>query len=306
MLFHGIYELNENPRIIALYGDDAMDYIKDTYQTSQGPLYFLWHCAWYQGRIKSIAKLKYQFSTLKKKGITPILVTNTAKEESLRKSFGIPGLQCITYIFTDEDDYSIDQRERDIDAVYTAQMLPFKRLELAAEIERLFILTYKPGAKIYDLHEEYPMLRHADYNRGWVDPAGKNELYNRAQVGLCLSKEEGAMLASLEYMLSGLPVVSTPSLGGRDTYYDPEYTMIVEPHAQKVKEAVEELKSRKLDPHDIREKTIARMKKDRQRYVDFLVDYVKKDSGVLLDADVLYAQIFESPKERFEKLRVFL
>jgi glycosyltransferase involved in cell wall biosynthesis len=306
MLFHGIYELNENPRIISLYGDDAMQHVKNTYHPDQGPLYFLWHCAWYQGRLRSMIKLKYQFATLKKLGITPLLITNTDKEESLRKSMGLPGLQCITYIFTDENDYSAAEQTRDLDAIYTAQMLPFKRLELAAQIERLYILTYKPGTTVYDLHAEYPMLQHADYNRDWVGPAEKGALYNRAEVGLCLSKEEGAMLASLEYMLSGLPVVSTPSLGGRDTYYDPAFTLIVEPEAKQVREAVEEMKNRHIDRTQIRAKTIAHMRRDRERFTQFICDYVGKDSGVRLEPEALYAQMFDAPRSRFEKLKALV
>ena len=37
------------------------------------------------------------------------------------------------------------------------------------------------------------------------------------------------MLASIEYLLAGLPVVSTPSLGGRDHYFDDEYCLIAPP-----------------------------------------------------------------------------
>jgi hypothetical protein len=43
---------------------------------------------------------------------------------------------------------------------------------------------------------------------------------NQARVGLCLSAYEGCMRASAEYLLCGLPIVSTPNIGGRDRLAD--------------------------------------------------------------------------------------
>ncbi len=43
---------------------------------------------------------------------------------------------------------------------------------------------------------------------------------NACRVGMCLSETEGAMFAAVEYLLCGLPVVSTPSQGGRDVWFD--------------------------------------------------------------------------------------
>jgi glycosyltransferase involved in cell wall biosynthesis len=48
-----------------------------------------------------------------------------------------------------------------------------------------------------------------------------NQGLARAVVGLCLSTVEGSNYASMEYMLAGLPIVSTPSIGGREVYFDP-------------------------------------------------------------------------------------
>ncbi|WP_164127899.1 glycosyltransferase, partial [Stenotrophomonas maltophilia] len=62
-----------------------------------------------------------------------------------------------------------------------------------------------------------------------LTPEAVNRVYNQAAVGLCLSAVEGAMCASMEYLMAGLPVVSTPSVGGRDVYFDPDYCIIAEP-----------------------------------------------------------------------------
>lgn len=47
-----------------------------------------------------------------------------------------------------------------------------------------------------------------------------NEIYGQSRCGLILSAEEGACFAAMEYLLCGLPVVTTPNIGGRDEFFD--------------------------------------------------------------------------------------
>ena len=49
-------------------------------------------------------------------------------------------------------------------------------------------------------------------------------------------------MRSVEYMLAGLPVVSTPSVGGREIYFDHEYCTICDPDPAAVRDAVEALR----------------------------------------------------------------
>ncbi|MDJ1472127.1 glycosyltransferase [Xanthocytophaga flava] len=300
MLFHGAYILHENPRIVSLWDDVALQ--KITSQQKKHDTYFLLHLPWNHGNFQKMLRKKLFFSQLSGKGFLPVMFTNSKKEESYRKLFRIPGLQCSAYIYTDEKDYGILSVDKKYDAVYAAQLMPFKRIELAKELNKVFVLTYTPGAGKSgenDLPSFCPAMKHADYNKTWVDHIGKNRLFNQSQVGLCLSKEEGPMLASLEYMLSGLPVVSTESEGGRDEYYDKEYCLIVNDNPTAIRKGVEEMVARQIDPNYIREKTIAKLNQDRQRYVEFISDYVRKNSHVILDPSELIHQIFDKPKNSF-------
>lgn len=45
----------------------------------------------------------------------------------------------------------------------------------------------------------------------WLDSEELNRCLNQCRLGLCLSAVEGPMYASIEYLLAGLPVVSTES-----------------------------------------------------------------------------------------------
>ena len=79
------------------------------------------------------------------------------------------------------------------------------------------------------------------------------------------------MLASMQYLLAGLPIVSTASLGGRGDFYHPDYVRIVDATPRAVAEGISELRRRKASPDEIRARTLARVWEHRERlfrYVD--------------------------------------
>ena len=82
----------------------------------------------------------------------------------------------------------------------------------------------------------------------FIPPQEISDYLCRARVGLALSAEEGPMAACVEYLLSGLPVVSTPSLGGRDVFFDERFVKVVEPDPHAVSEGVEALARLQIDP----------------------------------------------------------
>ncbi|MEK6477322.1 glycosyltransferase [Catalinimonas sp. 4WD22] len=303
MLFHGIYILHDKPKIVALWGDDAWQAVIDS---PRKPDIMLWHCAWFQGTALRMSKLKYKFNQLKKIGIRPLLVVNTDTEEKYRKLLGIPGFKSSAYVFVDENNYVLQKNAKQYDAVYAAQLKDFKRISLAAGIERLYIMTYKSGAKQWDLHQEYPEMKHAFFNSKWINEKEKSMLYSQSEVGLCLSKEEGPMLASLEYLLSGLPVVSTSSKGGRDQYYENDFCQLVADNPDAVKKGVESIIKRAIDPNEIREITISKLQKDRSKYVNFMCDMVSKYYNIQLEEESLMKKWFTKPADNFVKLKDYL
>jgi glycosyltransferase involved in cell wall biosynthesis len=78
------------------------------------------------------------------------------------------------------------------------------------------------------------------------------------------------MYTSIEYLLAGLPIVSTRNIGGRDVYFDPEYCITTEADPEAIRAAVLELKARRIPRDHIRRRTLARIDADRQRFLDFL------------------------------------
>jgi glycosyltransferase involved in cell wall biosynthesis len=93
---------------------------------------------------------------------------------------------------------------------------------------------------------------------------------NRARVGLCLSEEEGQMKASIEYLLCGVPVVTTASRGGRDFFFEPEFCTTVESNPRAVERAVADLVRRAPPAETIRAATLEKVRRERLKLRDIL------------------------------------
>jgi hypothetical protein len=78
------------------------------------------------------------------------------------------------------------------------------------------------------------------------------------------------MYASIEYLLTGLPVVSTLSLGGRDYFFDDDFVRIVDPDPRLVRAAVDELARAAGSREEIRRRTLATVREQRSRFVTLL------------------------------------
>jgi glycosyltransferase involved in cell wall biosynthesis len=168
------------------------------------------------------------------------------------------------------------------DAVYNGRISHIKRHYLAFEIEKLVHVTYSigelppAGARrfLQRLQAQSPLHRIAnpivDGLPGHLTADQVNRVYNQAAVGLCLSPTEGAMYSSMEYLMAGLPIVSTPSVGGRDVYFDPDFCTIVEPEPTAVRRAVERLRDRAIPREEIRGRTLEKVQAQRAELTDFL------------------------------------
>ncbi len=154
-------------------------------------------------------------------------------------------------------------------------MKPFKRHALARGVRRLLIVggVHAAGDSEHYFEQTRTALpqavfTHAGDPRKMLAPSEITRLIAQARVGLCLSGVEGAMYAATEYLLCGLPVVSTASLGGRDEWFDTRYVRVVPDDSSAVAAAVDELASRQFDPCWIRQQTLMKMWPHRRRYVD--------------------------------------
>jgi uncharacterized protein (TIGR01627 family) len=215
-----------------------------------------------------------------------IFMCSTQREADLLAAEGLPSVFLNkNFTVSEKIFHPIADAKPEFDAIYIARFVPEKRHELAASIDRLAYLGYVTGAEdecraqvaaMERILRENP--RHVLLNPlvdGWpmrISPAETNKQINRARVGLCLSDIEGSNNASMEYMLAGLGVVSTPSTGGRDVYFDPDFCIVCDPNPDAVKNAVQELKARNIPREHIRKSTMARIEMQRERFLDLIED----------------------------------
>ncbi len=211
-----------------------------------------------------------------------MLVANEV-ESYLSSKAGIPTIVANKSIFEDEALWQIRQEgefQKEYDAVYLARLDKFKRHELASQIGSLSLvysrtLNEAPEEAFKRYRAALPNAHFVNHHVGngeyvLLKPEEVCDHLNRARVGLCLSPAEGVMRASIQYMLCGLPVVSTPSIGGRDRYYNSEYCKIVEPDPAAIGHAVQELISQDFDPKDVRASILEKLEFDRYNFLHSL------------------------------------
>lgn len=234
-----------------------------------------------------------------------IFLPNNGVQQEIYERLGLKSVLVNHNAFVDEQVFTvIPDSYRRYDAIYNAVMMPYKRHELAATINSLALITYfKTGCDNYVSGicealkdaawlnfgghrpevEDYRMIPQADVVR----------YLNQARVGLCLSESEGAMFASIEYLLCGLSIVSTPSIGGRDVFFDSEYVEIAEADAESVRRGVARMVARRVSPEHIRKKTLGKVAEHRAALVNLVVRIYDQEAK-RIDRDEAYGRLFST------------
>jgi len=299
MLFHGFYILSTEPLIVSFIGSYPFfgGYIyqeqKLTYQPLPKwfrPKHVLEHIPWWTGSWNQMARRKVKGSLHILEGRTLHLMANALDEEIVRKRLFVRGALFNQNIYINEHLYKPLDEPKLYDAVYTARLEAFKRHWLARNIQRLMVISY--GG---DLHAFCPELKHAEFNKDFLPRPELAKKYNQSHVGLCLSAKEGAMLASCEYLLCGIPVVSTPSKGGRDEFFTPQNSIIVPPEPEAVAQAVERWKQLKSEPQQIREQTLEKINHLRLGYCTYISKLIYEESGGKKEPEELMKKYFAAP-----------
>ena len=114
------------------------------------------------------------------------------------------------------------------------------------------ILNYSSPKKFIDFNTDEPIPQ--------LSPLKVNEYLNLSKVGLILSHKEGACYAAVEYLLAGLPVISSRSLGGRDVFFDERFCRIVPSNKYAISNAARELIRLDIDPNFIRSEVLKKIK----------------------------------------------
>jgi len=229
-----------------------------------------------------------------------VFLCNTPLEQELLDAAGLVAIAANHNLLVSEHTFRpLGDVAVAYDAVYNARLCRFKRHYLAAGIERVIHIAYCTGemspsaSRVYmqRILSRSPQHRLAnplvDGLPSWIGAEDVNRIYNQASVGLCLSPVEGAMYASMEYLLAGLPIVTTPSLGGRDAFFDADFCLTVPPEVRAVRDAVVALAERSIPRAVVRGKTLARVESERRRSRLAIENAIERQ-GLEVDATAIW------------------
>ncbi|AQQ08898.1 hypothetical protein L21SP3_00691 [Sedimentisphaera cyanobacteriorum] len=268
------YILNYSPPIIVCYEYDffkAKDQIIKTLPKDRMS-YVLFMLGWHrqtQQRIDDLVKDIRSFQA-ENDAVEYVCMANSADENRKIQNAGLKSFFCHQNAFIDTSKYKVvPDIKKSFDAIYVARITPFKRHELARKIDSLKIVGGYSEREIEHYSKIRAMLPQAEYKES-VPSSKIYKVMNEARCGLCLSKEEGAMFVSAEYLLCGLGIVNTANIGGRDELFSDEYVVNVEDDEDAVAQGVQEIVRRDLSPHHIREKTIEKMNAHREKLINFI------------------------------------
>ncbi|MCP4253591.1 MAG: glycosyltransferase family 4 protein [Candidatus Scalindua sp.] len=221
-----------------------------------------------------------------------IFLGNTQYETWLLSRNGIPSIHSSELISIDESVFKPMSEKvhliKPTEAIYLARLAKFKRHELAGYLPDVALVYGNRGnepGQYTHLKRTMPNWRFINHEIG----NGKYHRLNKVEVasslnccstGLCLSKEEGAMRASMEYLLCGLPVVSTKSIGGRSRYFDHENCVYAEDSPESVAAAVNEIVRRETDRQQIRDSVMRKIIFDREDFVSTVNNIISSTYGI--------------------------
>lgn len=288
MNFFGYYVLNLEPTILASFGMPIpdVDWIR--------PRAMIEHVPWWHGSLPRMLARKWAQMRFERTGISHSLMVHAPDEERERRRLRVRGAFVSQNIYIDASTFTVAPTEKLHDAVYVAQLMPFKRHELARDIERAIIVSGSDDeARLGPFIAKVPK---ATFPRVRLTKPELAALFNASACTLALSAVEGGMLASFESLLCGVPVVSTPSKGGRDVFFDEQNCVIVEPTAAAVATAVEALKRSPRDPHVVRASALSKLEEHKRRFCQYVSQLSASLGGHAVDPARRYEAYFGRPE----------
>jgi glycosyltransferase involved in cell wall biosynthesis len=171
---------------------------------------------------------------------------------------------------------------------------------LAHQVDNLALVTYvKPFKRHYQYEREvFNGLKNATWLNGpfsdcpaFLPATHVNVLLNRARCGLILSAEEGANYASTQYLLAGLPVITTASIGGREAFFDERYTFHVDSDSASVVQSVRRANQQLFDRQAIRNSALLIIERHRAVLGSY-IEQMLKDYHIFINWKIVWKSAF--------------
>lgn len=192
-------------------------------------------------------------------------------DEAEKQNLELRGFRCkfVNHnCWLDENLIDATPTPKKYNAVFIARKARSKRHFLASQVKRLALICGGQTHGGQPIDYRMPPAIYRPKHR--LPPEKVFAVMRQSSCGLALSAEEGACCSSGEYLLAGIPVVSTASRGGRDIWYDEYNSIICEDKPAKVAEAVDFFVTNRRDPFRIRQAHIELAQQHRLRFIELL------------------------------------
>jgi hypothetical protein len=206
--------------------------------------------------------------------------------------YGFSSILCNHNCFIDYNIFTITDDIKIYDAVMNCRPELWKRPFLCYKVNNLaYIKGRCYGKERYD----YTKLNYKYINEIYLSCIQVVEIYNKSFCGLIFSEREGSSYSSSEYLLCGLPVISTLSRGGRDTWYNKNNSIIVEPDQDRIKEMVElcikNINENIFNREKIRNEHIILSNQMRNIFIEYTQNIFNKHN-ISIDAKVYWDKMY--------------
>jgi hypothetical protein len=211
-----------------------------------------------------------------------VILANSLEEKIFfEKKVRCDVLFCNHNAFLDEKKYTIyNSIKQKYDLVIDSAFHEYKNVNIAKKIQNTLHIGYFKYIKRNSDDKVIPNFgilanfKDSEYKR--LDKHLINIHYNQSLMGGLFSECEGACFASSQYLLTGLPVISIKSVGGRDIWYNEHNSIICENNEDSVYEAVELSKSKIISGEFNREKIRDLHLKQMDEHRNTLIEYINK------------------------------
>ncbi len=175
------------------------------------------------------------YKLMEKYATTITILANSIDEDIFYRSHSLNSIFCNHNCWLDASIFNIMPIRKEYDLVINANNHLWKNHHMLAKINKKYktlFITYNVSNNDLQRYNPACILN-------MIDTHMVVEELNKCRVGLALSSREGSCYASTEYLLCGLPVISTKSVGGRQVWYDEHNSIVVNPCEAELDKAIE-------------------------------------------------------------------
>lgn len=243
-----------------------------------------------------------------------IFMCNSKQEVSALLSKGLEAHLVHQNSFVDPLLFSVQHETKVFSAIYNAAIASYKRHELIRDIPGKVGLVTRAVDRDYYIDKVHPLKNiepinfNEDCHVRWVNKDELNKYYSQSFCGLCLSAKEGAMWAAIEYLLCGIPVVTTPALGGRDYFFNPLNSILVDDDSEAIAQGVKVCMERHSIPglaEQIRVDTIKRQLAGIET-LKTLIACILLENRIYLSAELAYTSSYCNALRRQHPAKLFI